>query len=94
MKPKRQYTKEFKEEAVRLSESSDNKSQIARDLGIHVSLLGRWKRELQQEGKVAFPGNGKPRDEEVVQLKKENRRLQEEVEILKKAMGIFSRRPI
>jgi transposase len=94
MGTRRNHTKEFKEEAVRLSESSHNKSQVARDLGIHVSLLGRWKRELQQGGKVAFPGNGKPRDEEVVQLKKENRRLQEEVEILKKAMGIFSRRPI
>lgn len=94
MKTKRQYTKEFKEEAVQLAERSGSKSQAARNLGIHVSLLGRWKRELQEGGKSAFPGNGKPRDEEMTQLKKENNRLKEEVEILKKAMGIFSRRPI
>jgi transposase len=87
------YTKEFKEEAVHLAEKSGNKSQVARDLGIHISLLGRWKRELLEGGKTAFPGNGKPRDEEIIQLKKENNRLKEEVEILKKAVGIFSIRP-
>jgi len=93
MKTKRQYTKEFKEEAVHLAEQSDNKSQVARDLGIHISLLGRWKRELQERGNKAFPGNGKPKDEEMAQLKKENARLKQEVEILKKAVGIFSIRP-
>jgi transposase len=98
MKTKRQYTKEFKQEAVHLAEQSANKSQVARDLGIHISLLGRWKRELQAEGKQAFPGNGRPRDEpgrraELAQLKKENTRLKQEVEILKKAVGIFSIRP-
>ena len=90
MSQKKRYSREFKEEAVRLAENSDNKSQVARDLGIHVSLLGRWRRELQVEGKKAFPGKGKPRDEEMAQLKKENLRLQQEVEILKKAVGIFS----
>lgn len=90
MSKKKHYTKEFKEEAVRLAENSDNKSQVARDLGIHMSVLGRWRRELQVGGKKAFPGNGKPRDEEMFELKKENRRLQQEVEILKKAVGIFS----
>lgn len=90
MSKKKQYSQEFKEEAVRLSESSGNKSQVARDLGIHTSVLGRWRRELQAEGKKAFPGHGRPRDEEMVHLKRENRRLQQEVEILKKAVGIFS----
>ena len=94
METRRKYTKEFKEEAVHLAEKSGNKSQVAKDLGIHVSLLGRWKRELLEGGKIAFPGKGKPRDEEMAQMKKENTRLKEEVEILKKAMGIFSRRPI
>lgn len=93
MGTRRKYTKEFKEEAVGLSESSGNKSQVAHDLGIHMSMLRRWKLELQQEEKKAFSGKGKPRDEEMVQLKRENRRLQEEVEILKKAVGIFSIHP-
>jgi transposase len=102
METRRKYTKEFKEEAVNLAEKNGNKSEVARDLGIHISLLGRWKRELLESGKTTFPGNGKPRDEpgrraEIIQrfaarLKKENNRLKEEpgrraVEILKKVVG-------
>lgn len=90
MSKKKYYSPEFKEEAVRLAEKSGNKSQVARDLGIHATAIGKWQQQLQTEGKKAFPGHGKPRDEEVVQLKKENRRLQQEVEILKKAVGIFT----
>ena len=93
MSKKKQYSQEFKEEAVRLAEESGNKRQVARDLGIHMSVLGRWRRELQIGGKNAFPGHGKPRDEEMFQLKKDNRRLHQGVEILKKAVGIFSIRP-
>ena len=93
MSKKKYYSPEFKEEAVRLAESSGNKSQVARDLGIHATVIGKWQRQLQTEGKKAFPGHGKPRDEEMVRLKKENYRLQQEVEILKKAVGIFSIRP-
>lgn len=93
MKTKKHYSQEFKEEAVRLAETSGNKSEVARDLGIHISLLGRWRRELQTKGKQTFPGHGKPRDVEMTQLKRENSRLKQEVEILKKAVGIFSIRP-
>ena len=89
MSKKKYYSPEFKQEAVRLAESSGNKSRVARDLGIHATMIGKWQRDLQTEGKKAFPGNGKPKDEEMVQLRKENRRLQQEVEILKKAVGIF-----
>ena len=92
MSKKKYYSPEFKEEAVRLAEDCGNKSQrgrpaVARDLGIHATVIGKWQRQLQTGGKKAFPGQGKPRDEEMVQLKKENRRLQQEVEILKKAVG-------
>lgn len=90
MSKKKYYSPEFKQEAVRLAESSGNKSQVARDLGIHATVIGKWQKQLQAEGKKAFPGHGKPRDEEMVHLKKENRRLQQEVEILKKAVGIFT----
>jgi len=93
MSKKKYYSPEFKEEAVRLAEANGNKSQVARDLGIHATVIGKWQRQLQKGGEKAFPGKGKPRDEEIFQLKKENRRLQQEVEILKKAVGIFTVRP-
>ena len=55
MRRKKYYSPEFKEEAVRLAEESGNKSQVARDLDVPKSVLGRWRRELQANGKKAFP---------------------------------------
>jgi transposase len=86
---KKTYTKEFKEEAVRLAKQTGKRSQVARELGIQVSMLRRWQLELEQHQEKAFPGKGKPVDEELVRLQRENQRLKQEVEILKKAMGIL-----
>ena len=48
-----------------------NKSGVARDLGIHLSMLRGWEQQLAAEGKKAFPGKGNPKEEEIVALKKE-----------------------
>jgi transposase len=48
---------------------------------------------LEQNGEKAFPGKGKPVDEEIAYLQRENQRLKQEVEILKKAIGILTYRP-
>lgn len=90
MTHRRSFSREYKLEAVRAAERSGNTSQTARDLGISPGLIHRWTRELRDEGGRAFPGNGAPRDEEMAQLKRENKRLQQENEILKKAVGIVS----
>jgi len=98
--PRRSFTEEFKREAVRLAIERGNVSAVARDLGIHESVLNRWKRQLQQEsersggpGTRPFPGNGNARDQELVKIQRENARLKEENAILKKAVGIFTSRP-
>jgi transposase len=93
MDQRKQYSREFKEEAVRLAAESKNKSGLARDLGINLSMLRRWELEFNQSGEKAFPGKGNPKDKEMATLKKENLRLKEEVEILKKAVGILGQRP-
>ena len=93
MTDRKTYSKEFKLEAVRLAETNGNLSQTARDLGIHQSMLGKWKRQFKDHGQQAFPGSGKPKDEELAHLRKELKRLEEENAILKKAVGIFSSRP-
>ena len=94
---RRSYTEEFKREAVRLvTTGGHSESQVARDLGVSRSLLGKWRRQLEvgaQNGQRAFPGQGNPRDEEMARLQRENARLKEENEILKKAVGIFTNRP-
>ena len=94
---KRRFTKEFKEEAVRLSEQSDLPiRQVAANLGLHEKVLHRWRREMDpsRRSKTRFaPGKGNVRDEELERLKKENQQLRMEREILKKAMGFFVPRP-
>ena len=97
---RRSFTEEFKREAVRLAVERGNVSAVARDLGIHESVLNRWKRRLQQETEQrpgpdtrTFPGNGNPGDEEVAKLQRALARVKEENEILKKAVGIFTSRP-
>ncbi len=87
------YTKEFKQQAVNLFETSGkSKTQIARDLGISDSALSRWCRELGERGEEAFPGKGHQSaiEEENRKLRRENEILKQEREILKKAMSIFT----
>lgn len=90
---RRSYTEEFKREAVALLGKSNNKAQVARDLGIHPNLLDKWRSKIRNSPDRPFPGKGNPQDEEMALLKRENARLKEEVEILRKAVGIFSKRP-
>ena len=95
-KKRRQYTKEFKIEAVRLIiEEGRPISDVARELRTAQSLLHRWKKK-SEEGKIdPFPGKGRlsPEDEELRRLRRENKRLRMEHEILKKAVAIFSEEP-
>ncbi len=90
MRKRREYTKEFKSEAVRLAKERGNMNEVARELDIHASLIRRWRKEFENHGNQAFPGKGHPHDEELTQLKRELRRVKEENAILKKAVGIFS----
>ena|SRR6266702_5481380 len=93
-KEQRTYTREFKVEAVHLAQSSQKPlTHIARDLGIGKSTLHHWCKEFSEQGMQAFPGSGHqtPQEEEIRYLKRENEILRQERDILKKAIGIFSR---
>lgn len=94
-KPYKTYTREFKQEAVRLMESSDRPAaEIAMELGIRRNQLYKWKEALAEKGDAAFVGKGRPSKEsqsELLSLKQENDRLKEENEILKKAAAYFAR---
>jgi transposase len=53
------YTKEFKQEAVRLAQSSGKPiAQVARELGISDTSIHQWRKELALDGPEAFPGKG------------------------------------
>ena len=85
-KSRRKFTKEFKEESVKLiTEQGYQISEAARNLGIHANLLARWKKEI--EGSIEedlAPGGAKAMQAELNRLQKENKRLKMEREILKK----------
>jgi transposase len=88
------YTREFKIEAVQLSEESDKPIiDVANDLGVHPNTLYKWRKQLLEDGEEAFPGHGKMKasDEEVRRLRRELARAREERDILKKAIAFFAR---
>jgi len=88
------YTQEFKREAVRLARTSGKSiAQVARELGISDASIHQWRKELNEHGSEAFPGSGHQtiQEEELRRLKRENELLKQERDILKKAVGIFSR---
>jgi transposase len=91
----RYFSDEFKREAIRLVDERGNAEEVARELGIHSTMIYRWKKRLatMAERETAFPGHGNPKDPELVRLQRELARVKEENEILKKAVGIFTARP-
>lgn len=92
MQKRRKYSQEFKQEAVSLIQSPGvTLGQIAEELGINAGMLGRWRRELEQEGRTAFRGHGKPRDEEMAALKRELARVKKERDFLKEAATFFAK---
>jgi len=89
----RRYDREFKINAAKLvNEQGMTKSRVAKDLGVSVSMIGKWASEFATEPLEAFPGRGrlKPVEEELARLRKELKRAQMEVEILRKATAYFA----
>ena len=87
---RRKFSTQFKREAVQLFRTSGKtQSQVARELGVSVSTLGQWVAMVAGEEKT-----GLTTDElaELKQLRKDNARLQMEVEILGKATAFFAKR--
>ncbi len=94
MATRKLYSREFKLETVKLvTERGMSRTQVARDMGIDVQTVRKWVKQLDDDGERAFPGHGHARDQELAQLRRENEQLRQEREILKKALGIFSRMP-
>ena len=92
-KSRRKHSREFKLEAVKqVVEKGRSVASVAEGLGVHPSLLQRWKTQLEAEGVFAFPGNGKPSeaDEEIRRLRRELSIARQERDILKKAAAYFA----
>lgn len=72
--PRKRYTKAFKLEAIRLADESDRPvTEIARELGLRVNQIYKWKQQLEAKGDAAFGGSGRPggQEAEVARLRRE-----------------------
>lgn len=94
-KSKKKYDKEFKERAVRLMSERTNVTQLSKELGVSPACLYRWKKELSIFKEGSFPGHGNPKltaeQKEIAELKRALKDAELERDILKKAIGIFSK---
>jgi transposase len=93
-KKRKKYTQEFKEEAVKLiTEQGYQIAEAARNLGVNENMLGRWKREIEGGGEEVTDllHGGRAIQAELNRLRKENKRLKMEREILKKAAAFFAK---
>ncbi len=92
---RRRFDKQFKLDALRLIEESHRPiTEVARELGVNVDMLYRWRNKFTTDAEEAFPGNGKLKasDAELARLRRELALVTEERDILKKALAVFSRR--
>lgn len=95
MNSRRKFDRSYKLKAVELSYQRTNIKELADELGVRVELIYRWRGEFASRKEASFPGNGKvgltEAESEIVRLKKELEEMRMERDILKKAVGIFSR---
>jgi transposase len=85
---RRQFTKEFKEAAVRRLELGAPVAEVARACEVNPNVLHRWNREVHDYGVKAFAGNGRPRAEEerVAALERKVGRQALEIDFLQRCL--------
>lgn len=96
IKRRKSYTKEYKLDVIQQSYIRENIKELADELGLRTELIYRWRREYHDDKGTSFPGQGVEKksieQEELDRVKKENEDLRMERDILKKAIGIFSKK--
>ena|SRR3989338_9164200 len=86
----KRFDRDFKVSAVKMvTEEGQKASEVARSLGIHANMLYIWKKKYAENGDKAFVGKGHLT--EMAALRRKLRNAELDLEILKKAVGIFSK---
>jgi transposase len=95
-KKNQHYTEAFRKEAVKRSNQPGvTQAQVAKELGVSAQQIANWKRQFtrlsdKQFNTVDGVDYSKKESEELRKLRRENKRLQEEMEFLKKAAAYFA----
>ena len=88
---RKQYTEEFKREALELAAKGDvSIAQLERDLGITAGLIYKWRERYRVEDSELKPSEEREAQAEIRRLKRELAIAREERDILKKAIQVFS----
>ena len=89
------YDSAFKRKAVELSNERSNITELSRELGIRVTMLYKWRKDYDKFGVGSFPGKGilkqTPEQKTINELEAKLKEVELERDILKKAVGIFSK---
>jgi len=89
---RKRYSDEFKRQALkRASEEGMTDVRVSEELGVSTRQLRRWRDQLRLHGANAFPGQGKSRDQELTQLRRELEKTRQERDFLKEAVAYFAK---
>ncbi len=91
-KKRRTFSTEFKKQVVALYENGKSRQDIVREYELTASALDRWIMQFQQSGSFKEKDNRPPEEQELIELRKRNKQLEMEVDILKQAALIMGRR--
>ncbi|WP_165556070.1 transposase [Kribbella pittospori] len=93
-RPRRSFTAEFKAEIVELCQRGDRSvGQVAKDFDLTETAVREWLKQAERDAGTGDGGLTSSEKDELAQLRRENRRLREDVEILKRATAFFASMP-
>ncbi|MEH6944861.1 transposase [Bacillus sp. JJ722] len=84
-KKRRTFTTDFKKQMVALYENGKSRQDIVREYELTASALDRWITQFQQTGSFKEKDDRRPEDQELIELRKRNKQIEMEVDILKQA---------
>jgi transposase len=91
-RPRRSFTAEFKAEIVELCQRGDRTvGQVAKDFDLTETAVREWLKQAERDVGTGDGGLTTAEKDELAQLRRENRRLREDVEILKRATAFFAK---
>jgi transposase len=91
-KKRRTFTTDFKKQVVALYENGKSRQDIVSEYELTASALDRWIKQFQQSGSFKEKDNRSSEEQEVIELRKRNKQLEMEVDILKQAALIMGRK--
>lgn len=89
---RRNYSEDFKNQMVQLYNAGKPRAQIIREYDLTSTALDRWVKRINNTGSTKECDNRTPEQEELLKLRKENRQLKMENDVLKQAALIFARK--